>query len=254
MLTGLCNDKRSHRYWCREPIRRGASGTSTGPIARSASAGQGAVGRRDPTCHGSNRLKAAAVFAAILFAGLPTFAEGLNLPQIGGTSSQNGFLPQVNKPAVTGESTPADTVLQFIAAMQDGNDDPNLPLYSAASRLMLRGERASDGQMQQVVDTYYRCGLAESFEGTGVAVERYAADARKCPPMLLFRENSRWVLDLVTAAGVIRFNDKDEWHFSGGIPRGYAFAFEDWVLDANGYPFERGSNNPPASPGDAGTY
>ncbi len=177
------------------------------------------------------------------------FAD-LKLPQIGGESSQNGFLPQINQPAFTSEGSPADTVLQYIAAMQDGNDVPNLAVYSAASKLMLRGVNATEAQMSRVVDTYYKCGLAESFERVGVAVERYAADARKCPPVLLFRENGRWVLDLVTTAGVIRFNDKDEWHFSGGIPKGYAFAFADWVLDANGYP----SDNTAPAPEGSGAY
>ncbi len=181
------------------------------------------------------------------------FAD-LKLPQIGGESSQNGFLPQINQPAFTSEGSPADTVLQYIAAMQDGNDDPNLAVYSAASKLMLRGVTASDAQMSRVVDTYYKCGLAESFEGIGVAVERYAADARKCPPMLLFRENGRWVLDLVTASGVIRFNDQDEWHFSGGIPKGYAFAFADWVLDEKGYPSQGASNDPAPAAEGSGAY
>jgi hypothetical protein len=184
------------------------------------------------------RIRLLTLIFALAMPTVSAFAEGLNLPQIGGETSQNGFLPQINRVAPAGEGSPADTVLQFIAAMQDGDDDPNLPIYSAKSRLMLKGVTASPAQMQRVVDTYYKCGIADSFVGTGVAVERYAATARKCPPMLLFRENGRWVLDLATSAGVIRFNDKDEWHFSGGIPQGYEFAFVDWVLDENGYPFD----------------
>ena len=193
-------------------------------------------------------------FAVFALAASAALGEGLNLPQIGGESSRNGFLPQINRPAATGEATPAETVLQFIAAMLDGNDDPNLAFYSAASKLMLRGVVATDAQMQRVVDTYYKCGVATSFERIGVAVQRYAADARKCPPVLLFRENGRWVLDLVTAAGVIRFNDTDEWHFSGGIPKGYAFAFTDWTLDANGYPSQGASNNTAPAAGGSGAY
>lgn len=194
------------------------------------------------------------VVGLISLVGSAAFAEGLNLPQIGGDASHNGFLPQINRAASSAEGTPADTVLQFIAAMQDGNDDPKLAVYSAASRLMLRGVRATDAQMQRVVDTYYQCGDAESFQGIGVAVERYAADARNCPPVLLFRENGRWVLDLVTAAGVIRFNDKDEWRFSGGIPKGYAFAFSDWTLDANGYPSQSASHDAAPAPKGSTAY
>jgi hypothetical protein len=184
------------------------------------------------------------LLALVVLAG-PVMAEGLDLPQIGDAPRQNGFLPQVSH-AAPGEGSPAETVRAFIAAMEEGNDDPNLAVYSAASRLMLRGISASPAQMRAVVDTYNRCGIPESLIDGGVAVERYAVSARQCPPVLLFRENGAWVLDLVTASGVIRFNRKNEWHFSGGIPEGYAFAFTDWVLDSDGYPHEAGGILPQA--------
>lgn len=185
-----------------------------------------------------------ATFLVGLLLAMPVLADGLGLPQIGDAPRANGFLPQVGAVTEDAGLTPDDTLREYIRAMQDRNDSPNLPVYSAASRLMLRNFDATDDQMRTVVETYDRCGDPETIERNGVAVQRFAHDLRQCPPVLMFREEGRWVLDLATSISAIRFNTENEWHFSGGIPKGYVFAFREWLFDDNGYPVALAPSDP----------
>jgi hypothetical protein len=189
--------------------------------------------------------RAFSVALATAFTALPALAGNLNLPQIGVENKTTGKLPQITDTAKAqagqaagSQDTPQGTLDIFIAAMKDLNDDPGLPIYSAASRLMLANVDATDDQMKLVADTYDSCGQPETVMDGGVATLLYPVDARTCPPVFMFEEDGLWVMDLVTSAGVIRFNMDSEWHFSDGIPESYAFAFADWSLDEQGYPYE----------------
>ncbi len=60
--------------------------------------------------------------------------------------------------------------------------------------------------------------------------------ARACAPYLLVREDGLWRLDLQAMHAAIRFSRDNAWRFADAPPAAYAFGFDDWTFDGNGYP------------------
>ena len=134
------------------------------------------------------------------------------------------------------DDTPGAVVAAYLAAMDARNANPELPIYSTATRTMLAGWTVTPAQMDNIVATYARCD-AESprLEGTR-AVLRYPPAERACAPWFLVREEGRWRLDLTMMQSAIRFGRSNAWHFARGAEHPYRFAFTDWSFDRNGFP------------------
>ncbi|HVH17940.1 MAG TPA: TPM domain-containing protein [Myxococcota bacterium] len=157
------------------------------------------------------------------------------------TAAHIGELPDPalrEGPEVPAGDSPEATAAAYLLAMRARNADPDLDLYSAATRVMLARRVVTLAQMDTLVRMYRDC-RAEPvrLDASGVrAVIRYPIEARRCPPWFLVREGERWRLDLATASSAIRFGRDNTWHFAAGAAHLYAFGFADWTLDRNGYP------------------
>jgi uncharacterized protein len=141
-------------------------------------------------------------------------------------------------PAVAAGETPEATVAAYLEAMRARNADPNLDLYSTATRAMLARWVVTPGQMDTLVLSYRDCRADPArLDAAGArAVIRHPIAARHCPPWFLVREEGRWRLDLAAASAAIRFGRDNSWHFAAGVEHPYLFAFADWRFDSNGYP------------------
>lgn len=141
-------------------------------------------------------------------------------------------------PEVAPGDTPEAAVSAYLEAMRTRNADPDLGLYSAATRAMLARWVVTPAQMDTLARTYGACRAEPAYvDASGErAVVRYPLEARHCAPWFLMREQGRWRLDLATASAAIRFGRDNSWHFAPGASHPYAFAFTDWRLDRNGFP------------------
>lgn len=141
-------------------------------------------------------------------------------------------------PDVAAGETPEATAAAYLAAMRARNADPDLDLYSAATRAMLASWVVTPAQMDTLARTYLDCRAEPARLDTNGerAVIRYPIEARGCAPWFLVREGGRWRLDLASASSAIRFGRDNGWHFAAGAEHPYTFAFTDWRLDRNGYP------------------
>ncbi len=178
----------------------------------------------------------------------PTDAENVIPHSIGGGASNtvaigsgadNTF--RQSRPAQQGRSaalqTPQDTLAAYRTALEARNGNPDLPLYSRASREMMRRWTVTPAQMDNEAKSIRRCPPAQLKALAGHAVLRRPVEARQCPPYFFILEDDAWRLDLTMMQTAIRFNHRNEWHFVHGVaPHPYVFAFDDWRLDKNGYP------------------
>ena len=82
----------------------------------------------------------------------------------------------------------------YLAAMRAHDASPLLPLYSTATREMLRKRRLTPVDMDAQVARHAGCGPLKALVNGGNALVRHA-DGR-CPPFLMKKENGAWRVDL----------------------------------------------------------
>jgi len=143
--------------------------------------------------------------------------------------------------AVEAGNSPDATLAKYLAAMRERNANPELEIYTPATRQMLRNWVMTPGQMDNLVSTYRAC-HAESARvdaSSSYAVIRYPVAERRCAPWFFERSGRVWALDLTMMQRAIRFGRDNSWHFERGAEHPYEFAFADWQLDAHGYPHAR---------------
>lgn len=135
------------------------------------------------------------------------------------------------------EQSPEEVVAAYLAAMKDRNSNPDLPIYSEATKEMQKKWVVTAGQMDMLSRTYEKCasGNKDHVIGPTHAVVRYYAADRSCSPFFLVKENGEWKLDLTMMQKAIRFNHLNQWHFDMSVRHDYEFAFTDWSFDKNGY-------------------
>jgi uncharacterized protein len=141
-------------------------------------------------------------------------------------------------PMAAAGSSPEETLQAYFAAMAERETRTDLPIYSSATQRMLKGWVMTPAQMDNVVRAYRGCrtdrSLANRFGNR--AVIRYRVSDRACSPWFFRVEGGRWRLDLTMMQSAIRFGRNNAWRFAAGPPADYAFAFNDWVFDSNGFP------------------
>jgi len=133
--------------------------------------------------------------------------------------------------------SPMDVVESYLDAMARRDSNPELDIYTDATKTLLRDWLVTPAQMDQIVRAYARCNRADlrQNEAGGRAVIRYPIQQRQCAPWFLERTAMGWKLDL-TMQQVIRFGRSNAWHFDLSRSHPYQFAFDDWEFDSNGFP------------------
>lgn len=134
-----------------------------------------------------------------------------------------------------------ETALQaYLQAMADRNADPDLSIYSDASRAMLQKWVVTPAQMDSIVKAYRNCHAeaAKYNDEQSLAVIRYPVSERSCAPWFFERQGDRWQLDLTGAQRYVRFGRDNSWHFDWRVlaDHPYRFAFADWGFDNRGFP------------------
>lgn len=137
-------------------------------------------------------------------------------------------------------SSPDATLQAYLQAMSSRNANPDLAIYSAETRAMLKQWVVTPAQMDNIVSAYRGC-HAEGirYDATqSLAVIRYPVNERTCSPWFFIREGDQWLLDLTGPQRYIRFGRDNSWHFDWRMlnQHPYQFAFTDWGFDNRGYP------------------
>lgn len=133
---------------------------------------------------------------------------------------------------------PDAVVAAYLTAMEARNSNPDLPIYSAATRAMMQKWVVTPAQMDTVVKSYLKCAHDDTSVSGAFAVVRYRVEDRICSPYFLVFEDGGWKLDLTMMQRAIRFNHNNYWHFDTGSDAAlpYMFAFRDWQFDEHGFP------------------
>jgi uncharacterized protein len=139
-------------------------------------------------------------------------------------------------PVAPDSLSPSEVVDAYHAAMANRDGRPDLPIYTAGTVAMMRNQVITPGQMDSVARTYARCTVDNVFVDGNLAVVRYAVAERQCSPYFLQFDEGAWRLDLTETSRLIRFNHNNQWRLSSESVHLYAFAFQDWRFDAQGFP------------------
>lgn len=148
----------------------------------------------------------------------------------GAASVGSGYLRPAATDHVDGTAgeTPLDTVAAYLAAMAAHDGSPELDLYTAGTRKMMKGHVVTRAQMDNMVRTYRDCPGAQARESGDVAVVEHPGESGRCAPWFLRRgADGLWRLDLLTMQRTVRFDTRNRWHIAAPESLGdYAFAFE----------------------------
>ena len=142
---------------------------------------------------------------------------------------------------VDAATTPEATLAAYMDAMRTRNASTELSIYSVATRAMLANWVTTSAQMDNVARSYLSCDATPAIfsQASDFAVIRYRIEDRQCAPWFFTFENDRWRLDLTMMQEAIRFGRGNAWRLVPGVEHPYAFAFDDWSFDRNGFPVQR---------------
>jgi uncharacterized protein len=134
--------------------------------------------------------------------------------------------------------SPLATLDQYQSAMSQRNLRPDLDIYSADTRAMLKDWVMTAAQADNQAKSLKQCNpLGVKFsDDRELAVIRYPIRERSCNPWFMVFEDGAWRLDLTMMQRAIRFGRTNAWHFASGVRHPYQFAFADWEFDENGFP------------------
>ena len=135
-------------------------------------------------------------------------------------------------------ASPAETLRRYFAALDQRNGNPDLDLYTPATRRMLRSWQTTKTQMANLVNTFRPCRAEEARIDSRrrFAVIRYPVDQRQCSPWFFEFIDGAWALDLTMMRHAIRFGQNNAWRFERNADHPYEFAFVDWTFDSQGFP------------------
>jgi hypothetical protein len=128
--------------------------------------------------------------------------------------SSSGFGPQVSPEAAFGA---------YLRVLEQGVRNPDLGLYTPATRDLLRARVVSRAQQRNelaAIRAVY--GTRTVREQGDLAVIRF--DSRQVPPYFLRRQQDGWTIDLAAASRAIRFDQRNQWFIDDKTTE-FAFGF-----------------------------
>lgn len=149
--------------------------------------------------------------------------------------------------------SPEDVMRKYLQALKSHNRNPDLEIYTDATKDFFRKWTVTTINQDHEVDTLSKCPGGEVLYGDdgahAVLAHRPYDEHRTCAPYFFKKENGKWKLDIATMAHTIRFNADMQWHFDlkerlKGEGMYYAYAFDGYGFDRNGYPYTPKKINP----------
>ena len=145
----------------------------------------------------------------------------------------------------TTSDTPKDILNKHIHVLKTHNKNPDLEIYSDASKVFFKSWTVTDINMNNEYRFINQCNKGREFrysENHQYAVAmNHPVKERTCSPYFFKKERGKWTLDISTMSKVLRFNGPMQWHFDMAkkfeIMSNYEFAFVGLYYDKNGYPF-----------------
>ena len=142
--------------------------------------------------------------------------------------------------------TPKKVLQKYLGVLKKHNRNPDLDIYTDATKAFFRTWTVTTINQDHEVDTLSRCTGGEVLYAEdsihAVLAHRPYDKHRKCAPYFFKKEQGAWKIDFATMAQTIGFNVDMQWHFNlderlkkEGMY--YAFAFDGYGFDRNGYPF-----------------
>jgi hypothetical protein len=143
--------------------------------------------------------------------------------------------PFAEREALRPGGTPEETLATYRRVLSARIKDPDLPLYTPDTRRFLASWLVTDAQQANELRGLERHLAAACTLTAGErAVVRFPAAAREQPPYFFAQGAAGWELDLAAMGRLIRFNHRNQWHFTT-LDHPYRFAFAGERFDRNGF-------------------
>ena len=115
--------------------------------------------------------------------------------------------------------------------------DPDLPLFTPATRKFFAGWVVTDGQQDNELRSMNKAPASQTKISGNYAVIRYPVLARTYSPYFFTKGSDGWMLDFSAMNKVLQMNHKNMWMMRK-TDHPYMFGFSDWTFDKNGFPIE----------------
>jgi hypothetical protein len=136
------------------------------------------------------------------------------------------------------QPSPDQAWARFLEIQRRRIKAPDLGLYDDAAQALLRQRPNTDAGQDHIARLYDGKPHVVRRRGDRVAVVFLDDPQRLLAPWFFRRSARGWQLDGATPPGLIRYNHLNQWRFARR-DHPYAFAFEDFAFDANGFATHR---------------
>ena len=136
------------------------------------------------------------------------------------------------------QSTPQKALETYKMVLRGHVKDPELTLYTEETRRFLRQWLVTDAQQDNEFKAITRNGAGEVILSEDRAVIRFPLNNRQASPFFFRLGPDGWMLDFAAMHRSLGFNHKNQWFFRSP-EHDFMFAFNDMVLDRNGFPHKR---------------
>jgi uncharacterized protein len=146
--------------------------------------------------------------------------------------------------ASSSSDSPKDVLKKYLKSLKEHNTNPNLDIYTKQTQRFFANHTVTkinqDNEVKFLVPCMDSKVVKYSPDSTHAVVMNDPVRQRTCTPHFFKKEQGKWKLDIATMAQVLRFNVPMQWHFDlsnrlKGEAKYYAFAFNGYKLDTNGY-------------------
>ncbi len=182
------------------------------------------------------------------------FVAPMKSKSIGGGAKTKAHIGIADPNAKQGEAvsakasdTPKDVMERYLKVLKAHNKNPNLDIYTDATKAFFAKWTVTDINQDHEVHNIAPC--KAHYETLYDTKNQHAVLAalpydkyRKYAPYFFKKEQGKWKLDIATMAQVLRFNAQMAFHFDidkrlQKEGKYYAYAFDGYYFDGNGYPF-----------------
>jgi uncharacterized protein len=143
-------------------------------------------------------------------------------------------------------NTPVEVLQKYLKVLKAHNTNPELDIYTDTTKAFFKKWTVTEINQNNEIRFLTPCmdskQVKYASDGIHAVLMNDPIDQRKCTPHFFKKEQGHWKLDIATMAQILRFNTTMQWHFDTkvrlkGEAMYYAFAFDGYGLDKNGYPF-----------------